>query len=67
MAKCENCAKAKMKGHMVSHAKDSLNRTFRPNLHKVSIMVKGIKTRMVLCPKCVRLLKKAAAGKVLTA
>jgi len=68
MAKCENCTKAKMKGHMVSHAKNRLNRTFKPNLHKVSIMVNKIKKKMLLCPKCIRLLKKqAVAGKVRTA
>jgi len=55
--KCQNCGKGIMYGHNVSHSKRRTRRIFKPNLHKVKILVGGISKRMKLCAKCLRLLK----------
>lgn len=55
--KCENCKKGIMYGHNVSHSKRRTRRIFKPNLHKVKVVVEGISKRMKLCSKCLRLLK----------
>jgi len=34
------------------------NRTFRPNLQKVSVMKDGRKVRMTLCTRCIRTMVK---------
>jgi large subunit ribosomal protein L28 len=36
------------------------NRTYRPNLQKVTVLVAGRKVRKVLCAKCIRTLAKTA-------
>lgn len=58
--KCQNCGKGSQHGHFVSHAKNRVNRVFKPNLKRVTIVKNGAKSRMVLCSTCVRQLKKAA-------
>jgi len=58
--KCQNCGKGSQYGHFVSHAKNRIKRTFKPNLHRVTVVKNGIKQRLSLCSSCVRQLKKAA-------
>jgi len=36
------------------------NRTFRPNLQKVTVIESGRKVKKVLCAKCIRTMAKAA-------
>ena len=55
--KCENCGKGIMYGHNVSHSKRRTRRIFKPNLHRVRVVVGGISKRMKLCAKCIRKLK----------
>jgi len=55
--KCENCGRGIMYGHNVSHSKRRTRRIFKPNLHRVKVVVGGISKRMKLCSKCTRLLK----------
>jgi ribosomal protein L28 len=46
-------------GHKVSHAKNRVNRTFKYNLHTVTVLVDGAKQRMRVPTKVLRQLKKA--------
>ena len=56
--KCDHCKKGSMIGHRVSHAKNRVNRIFRPNLHPATIIVNGVKKKLRLCTRCLRTLKK---------
>jgi large subunit ribosomal protein L28 len=60
MAKCETCGKATTFGHNRSHSQRATNRTFRPNLQHVTVLVNGLRVRKVLCAKCIRTLAKTA-------
>ncbi|MFC1711548.1 50S ribosomal protein L28 [Patescibacteria group bacterium] len=55
---CQKCGKGTMKGHQVSHAKQRTIRFSKPNLQKAKVVVKGVKTKMVLCTKCLKKIKK---------
>ncbi|MBU2051930.1 MAG: 50S ribosomal protein L28 [Patescibacteria group bacterium] len=58
--KCQNCGKGVQHGNFVSHAKNRVKRTFKPNLHRVTIVKNNVKQRLMLCASCTRLLKRAA-------
>lgn len=58
MAKCAHCGKTTMFGNNVSFSKRNTNRTYRPNLQKVTIIEKGRKVQKTLCAKCIRTLAK---------
>lgn len=58
MAKCSNCGKTTVFGHNVSFSKRATNRTFRPNLQKVSIVEAGRKVKVTMCAKCIKRLSK---------
>ena len=61
MAKCSTCGKATTFGHNRSFSQRATNRTFKPNLQKVSVMEKGRLVRKTLCAKCIKTLGKSAA------
>lgn len=61
MAKCANCGKTTTFGHNRSFSQRATNRTFKPNLQKVSLLEKGRMVRKVLCAKCIKTLSKSAA------
>jgi ribosomal protein L28 len=46
-------------GHTVSHAKNRNSRSFKYNLHTVTILVDGIKKRMKVPTKVLRQLKNS--------
>ena len=48
-----------MYGNLVSHAKNRTKRTFKPNLHKKTVVFNGKKMNAKLCTKCIKLFKKA--------
>jgi large subunit ribosomal protein L28 len=56
--KCFNCGKGVMYGHAVSHAKNRTNRLFKPNLHAFKMIEDGRSSRVRLCTKCLRMIKK---------
>jgi large subunit ribosomal protein L28 len=60
MAKCSTCGKATTFGHNRSFSQHATNRTFKPNLQKVSIMEKGVMVKKTLCAKCIKTLGKSA-------
>jgi large subunit ribosomal protein L28 len=59
MAKCEMCGKTTTFGHNRSFSMRATNRAFRPNLQRVTVMVKGHKVRKVVCAKCIRTMVKS--------
>ena len=61
MAKCNHCGKATTFGHNRSFSQRATNRTFKPNLQKVSVMEKGRLVKKTLCAKCIKTLGKSAA------
>lgn len=52
--KCQLCGKGIQYGHNVSHSKRRTRRVFKPNLHRVRILVEGKMKRMRLCTRCLR-------------
>ncbi|KAF0108175.1 MAG: large subunit ribosomal protein L28 [Anaerolineaceae bacterium] len=61
MAKCAHCGKTTTFGNKVSFSKRNTNRTYRPNLQKVTITEEnGRKIQKTLCAKCIRTLAKTA-------
>ena len=61
MAKCANCGKTTTFGHNRSFSQHATNRSFKPNLQKVSIMKNGRVVKQVLCAKCIKALAKTPA------
>lgn len=60
MAKCAHCGKTTVFGNAVSFSKRNTNRTFRPNLQKVTVVENGRKVQKTLCAKCIRTMAKTA-------
>ncbi|MDO5014673.1 MAG: 50S ribosomal protein L28 [Clostridia bacterium] len=54
MAKCEICGKGVTFGIAVSHSHRRSNRTWKPNVKKVKIMVDGKPQRKNVCTSCLR-------------
>lgn len=55
---CEICGKAPVAGRSISHSHRVSNRTFRPNIQKITIKQNGTVKRANVCTKCMK------AGKV---
>ena len=65
---CQRCGKGVMWGHNVSHAKNRITKIWKPNLQVAHVMVdaplrqgfegRGIRQRVMLCTRCVKLLNK---------
>ena len=60
MAKCEVCGKATTFGHARSFSQRATNRTFRPNLQRVTVYENGRAVKKTLCAQCIRTLVKNA-------
>ena len=58
---CEVCGKAPVAGRSISHSHRVSNRTFRPNVQKVTINDNGKIRSALVCTKCLK------AGKVVRA
>lgn len=61
MAKCANCGKTTTFGHSRSFSQRATNRSFKPNLQKVTVLEKGRLIQKTLCTKCIRTLAKSAS------
>ncbi len=59
MAKCAICGKTTTFGHNRSFSLRATNRSFSPNLQKVTIMQKGRKVRRMICASCLRTMTKS--------
>ena len=55
---CAVCGKAPSAGRNVSHSHRVTNRTFRPNIQKVTASIDGRVKKINVCTKCMK------AGKV---
>ena len=60
MAKCEICGKGRQFGHNVSHAKNRTNRSWAPNVQKMTVTIDGTTKKMKICTRCLRTLNKQA-------
>ena len=52
--RCDICGKGSITGHTVSHAHNKSNRIYRPNLHKMRLLIKGRKQTVLICTRCLR-------------
>jgi large subunit ribosomal protein L28 len=58
MARCEICGKGRQFGHNVSHSKRRTNRSWRPNIQKVTTVIDGRTQQIQVCTRCLRTLSK---------
>ncbi len=49
--KCDICGKGTVTGNKVSHAKNRVRRTWKPNLHKIQAMVGRTQTTLKICTR----------------
>ena len=54
MAKCEICGKAMVFGIRQSHSHRRTNRTWKPNILRVKVMVNGTPKHIYACTRCLR-------------
>jgi len=60
MAKCANCGKSTTFGHNRSFSQRATNRSWKPNLQKVTLLKQGRLVKQVMCTKCIKALGKSA-------
>ena len=60
MAKCSVCGKKTTFGVNRPWSKKATNRTFKPNLQKVSVLENGRTVKKVMCTRCIRTMVKTA-------
>ncbi len=74
MARCENCDKGRSRGIKQRHGRGVASKKFeyrakqtkrilKPNLHRSTVVVDGVKKKMMLCTKCLRKVKGKGKGK----
>jgi large subunit ribosomal protein L28 len=51
--KCVICGKSVRSGSNISHSHHKTKRKFRPNLHKVNIILNGRKKKAYVCTQCI--------------
>ena len=54
MAKCCVCEKGVTFGHNVSHSNRKTNRTWKPNIRTVKVVVNGEHKTVNICSRCLR-------------
>jgi len=54
MAKCEVCNKDTVFGNNVSHSVRRTNRSWKPNIRKVKVIVNGTSKTINICSRCLR-------------
>ena len=54
MAACFVCEKSVNFGNKLSHSHRRSNRTFKPNVQKVTAVVEGTKKKICVCARCLR-------------
>lgn len=60
---CAICHKGVQYANNVSHAKNRTKKIRRPNLHSHKLVIDGVKTKVKLCTKCKRAVRKDTANK----
>ncbi|MCD8285968.1 MAG: 50S ribosomal protein L28 [Clostridia bacterium] len=56
---CSVCGKGQQTGHLVSHSKIRTNRTFRPNVQKISYVKDGKVVTGYVCARCMKTIERA--------
>ena len=51
---CEICGKHPVAGRSVSHSHRTVNRKFRPNIQRVTIVMNGHAKKMNVCTTCLK-------------
>ena len=54
MAKCDICGKSVAFGIRVSHSHRRSNRTWKPNIKRVKVIVNGTQKHAYVCSRCLR-------------
>ena len=49
---CEFCGKHAVAGHSISHSHRVVNRTFKPNIQRVTVVVDGHRRKANVCSRC---------------
>ena len=60
--RCDLTGKTAQVGHKVSHSNRKTNRRWLPNVQKTAVVVNGVQRRINACTRCMRTLRKQAAG-----
>ena len=51
---CEICGKHPVAGRSIAHSFRTVNRKFRPNIQRVTIVQDGHKKKMNVCTRCLK-------------
>jgi len=51
---CDICGKHAVAGRSVSHSHRTVNRTFKPNIQHVTVVIDGKSQKMNVCSKCLK-------------
>jgi len=51
---CEICGKRSSTGNKVSHSNIKTRRTWKPNVQRVLVEVKGTRKRITVCTRCIK-------------
>ena len=54
MAKCNICGKGVSFGNKISHSPRRSNRTFKPNVKRVKVVMEGTPKHVYVCTRCLR-------------
>ena len=51
---CDICGKHTVAGRSISHSHRTVNRSFRPNIQRVTLLVDGRPQKMNVCTRCLK-------------
>lgn len=51
---CDFCGKHAVAGRSISHSQRKVNRTFKPNIQRVTVVVDGQRKKMNVCSRCLK-------------
>ena len=51
---CDICGKHAVAGRSISHSQRKVQRTFKPNIQRVSVVVDGKKQKLNVCTRCLK-------------
>jgi len=51
---CFYCGKSTLSGRAISHSKRKTLKTWHPNLHRVHVIVQGVRKHVMTCTRCQR-------------
>lgn len=51
---CEICGKGVMTGHSITHSDRKINRSWKPNVRKITVMDNGVAKKKYVCTRCIR-------------